>query len=198
MCPGSLDVCCKDPDFYNDDDDLGKLVEEETGYGEVDYGYGGVDDGDDHGKLEEAESQEEAGGYGGYGGDDDDDVSDEDSSEEVSEQLNTDDGYSNTDDYVVNYVEEDDESECGYSEPCTSTTTTTTTTASSTTTTTTTTTTTAKPERLVYAPQCGRRNVGGVGVRIQNNNDGEAQFGEWPHMCAVLKREVLTNQNRDK
>merc|ERR1712226_1070848 len=39
--------------------------------------------------------------------------------------------------------------------------------------------------------QCGRRNTGGIGVRIQNNNNdyfGTTQFGEWPHMCAILKR----------
>jgi len=39
--------------------------------------------------------------------------------------------------------------------------------------------------------QCGRRNAGGIGVRIQNNNEdyfGTTQFGEWPHMCAILKK----------
>jgi len=39
--------------------------------------------------------------------------------------------------------------------------------------------------------QCGRRNSGGIGVRIQNNNNdyfGTTQFGEWPHMCAILKK----------
>jgi len=39
--------------------------------------------------------------------------------------------------------------------------------------------------------QCGRRNTGGIGVRIQNNNNdyfGTTQFGEWPHMCAILKK----------
>merc|ERR1712110_1189917 len=41
--------------------------------------------------------------------------------------------------------------------------------------------------------QCGRRNTGGIGVRIQNNDEYSAttQFGEWPHMCAILKKGFL-------
>jgi hypothetical protein len=41
-----------------------------------------------------------------------------------------------------------------------------------------------------YRQQCGRRNIGGIGVRIQNTDrlDGSTQFGEWPHMCAVLNK----------
>jgi len=35
---------------------------------------------------------------------------------------------------------------------------------------------------------CGRRNHYGIGVRVQNYGDDEAQFGEWPHMCAILKK----------
>ena len=38
---------------------------------------------------------------------------------------------------------------------------------------------------------CGRRNSFGLGVRIQNYKDDEAQFGEWPHMCAILRREII-------
>merc|ERR1719411_146220 len=37
-----------------------------------------------------------------------------------------------------------------------------------------------------YIPQCGKRNNYGLGARIQGFTDGESQFGEWPHMCAVL------------
>lgn len=40
-----------------------------------------------------------------------------------------------------------------------------------------------------YSPRCGQRHYGGIGVRIQNQReDGVTQFGEWPHMCAVLNR----------
>merc|ERR1712018_942352 len=40
-----------------------------------------------------------------------------------------------------------------------------------------------------YRQRCGRHNEGGLGVRIQNLDKFSAgtQFGEWPHMCAVLK-----------
>jgi len=37
-----------------------------------------------------------------------------------------------------------------------------------------------------YIPQCGKRNNYGLGARIQGFTEGESQFGEWPHMCAVL------------
>merc|ERR1712119_178468 len=37
-----------------------------------------------------------------------------------------------------------------------------------------------------YIPQCGKRNTFGLGARIQGFTEGESQFGEWPHMCAVL------------
>jgi hypothetical protein len=37
--------------------------------------------------------------------------------------------------------------------------------------------------------RCGQRNYGGIGVRIQNSKeDAATQFGEWPHMCAVLNK----------
>jgi len=42
------------------------------------------------------------------------------------------------------------------------------------------------PVIIKYAPKCGRRNTNGLGARIQGFNEGESQFGEWPHMCAVL------------
>jgi len=41
-----------------------------------------------------------------------------------------------------------------------------------------------------YRQRCGRHNTGGVGVRIQNIDrfSGSTQFGEWPHMCAILSK----------
>merc|ERR1712088_98552 len=33
--------------------------------------------------------------------------------------------------------------------------------------------------------------MGGLGVRIQGFNEYESQFGEWPHMCAVLAEEPV-------
>jgi len=38
-----------------------------------------------------------------------------------------------------------------------------------------------------YKPQCGQRNEGGLGVKVQNYQLGESQFGEWPHICAILQ-----------
>jgi secreted trypsin-like serine protease len=43
-----------------------------------------------------------------------------------------------------------------------------------------------------FKSRCGRRNSYGLGVRIQNYQDDEAQFGEWPHMCAILRREIIS------
>merc|ERR1712073_253080 len=42
------------------------------------------------------------------------------------------------------------------------------------------------PPKIKYAPKCGRRNYNGLGARIQGFTESESQFGEWPHMCAVL------------
>merc|ERR1711970_742160 len=51
------------------------------------------------------------------------------------------------------------------------------------------------PPKLKYEPKCGRRNQNGLGVRIQGFRESESQFGEWPHMCAVLhETEVLEQQ----
>jgi len=47
------------------------------------------------------------------------------------------------------------------------------------------------PSLPQYRP-CGRRNSFGLGVRIQNYKDDEAQFGEWPHMCAILRKEMIS------
>merc|ERR1712126_526264 len=42
-----------------------------------------------------------------------------------------------------------------------------------------------------YRPKCGQRHENGLGVRIQGFKEGESQFGEWPHMCAVLSEEAV-------
>merc|ERR1712142_407086 len=59
-----------------------------------------------------------------------------------------------------------------------------------------------EPEPYVNEPEpfksrCGRRNSYGLGVRIQNYQDDEAQFGEWPHMCAILRREIVSGGGDD-
>jgi len=58
--------------------------------------------------------------------------------------------------------------------------------------------TTPKPTTVRPQPlnKCGRRNINGVGVRIQNDQyQGSTQFGEWPHMCAVLRQGELGGNN---
>ena len=40
--------------------------------------------------------------------------------------------------------------------------------------------------RPPYQPRCGQRHMSGVDVNIQMFKEGEAQFGEWPHMCAIF------------
>merc|ERR1711983_750047 len=44
-----------------------------------------------------------------------------------------------------------------------------------------------------YRPQCGQHNTNGVGVRISHTDslDKRTQFGEWPHMCAVLNKTLI-------
>ena len=45
------------------------------------------------------------------------------------------------------------------------------------------------PKPKQYVSRCGQRHYGGIGVRIQNSKEESGtQFGEWPHMCAVLNR----------
>merc|ERR1719481_240183 len=50
------------------------------------------------------------------------------------------------------------------------------------------------PPKIKYQPQCGRRNKNGLGVRIQGFIESESQFGEWPHMCAVLHEKVVERE----
>merc|ERR1712088_1116165 len=45
-----------------------------------------------------------------------------------------------------------------------------------------------------YIPQCGKRNTFGLGARIQGFTEGESQFGEWPHMCAVLHAKTVEQE----
>jgi len=52
------------------------------------------------------------------------------------------------------------------------------------------------PPKIKYAPACGRRNQNGLGVRIQGFNEAESQFGEWPHMCAVLHEKVVEQEEQ--
>jgi len=47
----------------------------------------------------------------------------------------------------------------------------------------------APPPKPKYASKCGRRNVNGLGARIQGFKERESQFGEWPGMCALLREE---------
>jgi len=45
------------------------------------------------------------------------------------------------------------------------------------------------PPKVKYTSGCGRRNINGLGARIQGFKEHESQVGEWPHMCAVLRQE---------
>jgi len=114
MCPGSLDVCCKDPDFVKVAPKPAPIIQQEA-----------------------------------------------DSSEESSEDL------------TQVTQEGDDSSEEQFDDVVI-----------------------VEPEPYINEPEpfkskCGRRNSFGLGVRIQNYQDDEAQFGEWPHMCAILRREII-------
>merc|ERR1712025_430010 len=53
------------------------------------------------------------------------------------------------------------------------------------------------PPKIKYQPQCGRRNKNGLGVWIQGFVEEESQFGEWPHMCAVLHEEQVETEESD-
>jgi len=48
------------------------------------------------------------------------------------------------------------------------------------------------PPIVKHVPKCGQRHENGLGVRIQGFREGESQFGEWPHMCAVLSEEPIS------
>ena len=44
-----------------------------------------------------------------------------------------------------------------------------------------------RPE--TFEPQCGRHNSNGIGIRVFEQQDGRfsTQFGEWPHVCILIK-----------
>ena len=50
-----------------------------------------------------------------------------------------------------------------------------------------------------YYPKCGQRNKNGIGVGIKYQNTESSahssQFGEWPHMCAVLNKTSDGNED---
>jgi len=47
------------------------------------------------------------------------------------------------------------------------------------------------PPVVKHIPKCGQRHQNGLGVRIQGFQEHESQFGEWPHMCAILSEEPV-------
>merc|ERR1712013_296519 len=51
------------------------------------------------------------------------------------------------------------------------------------------------PPVVKHVPKCGQRHQNGLGVRIQGFKEGESQFGEWPHMCAILSEERVVDQD---
>ena len=48
--------------------------------------------------------------------------------------------------------------------------------------------------------QCGKRNMDGLGTTgtIRGFNQSESQFGEWPHMCAVLRERPPGRKEQEK
>jgi len=47
------------------------------------------------------------------------------------------------------------------------------------------------PNTPVVEPTCGKRNPRGVDAVPVRPKTGEAKFGEWPHVCAILKKELI-------
>lgn len=43
---------------------------------------------------------------------------------------------------------------------------------------------------------CGQRHPNGVGFRITGNSNNEAEFGEFPWMVAILKEELIGENNQ--
>jgi len=44
--------------------------------------------------------------------------------------------------------------------------------------------------------QCGKRNNAGLGTSLDKSSVDDAKFGEWPHVCAVLKKEFIGNNEK--
>lgn len=53
---------------------------------------------------------------------------------------------------------------------------------------------TYKPPVVAADDSCGRREDSGIGFKITNQNDHEAEFGEFPWMAAILKKEYIADQ----
>merc|ERR1712079_942596 len=51
------------------------------------------------------------------------------------------------------------------------------------------------PPVVKHVAKCGQRHQNGLGVRIQGFKEGESQFGEWPHMCAILSEEQVVDED---
>jgi len=52
------------------------------------------------------------------------------------------------------------------------------------------------PPRSPYQPRCGRRNEHGIGAEISGFKEGEAQFGEFPYMAAILQVQPMDGEER--
>lgn len=50
------------------------------------------------------------------------------------------------------------------------------------------------PGTPVIEPTCGKRNPRGVDAVPVRPKTGEAKFGEWPHVCAILKKELIGDE----
>merc|ERR1712145_6288 len=50
------------------------------------------------------------------------------------------------------------------------------------------------PPVVKHVPKCGQRHQNGLGVRIQGFTESESQFGEWPHMCAILHEKPIEQE----
>merc|ERR1711872_898862 len=48
------------------------------------------------------------------------------------------------------------------------------------------------PAPLRHQPQCGTRHQNGLFANVQNQGKTDTQFGEWPHMCAILEEKEVT------
>lgn len=55
-----------------------------------------------------------------------------------------------------------------------------------------------KPKVIPYKSICGTRNVGGIGVRIQNDRyQANTQFGEFPNMCVILEEKLIKGEKKN-
>jgi len=47
------------------------------------------------------------------------------------------------------------------------------------------------PAPLRHQPKCGTRHQNGLFANVQNQGKSDTQFGEWPHMCAILQEQEV-------